>query len=151
MDPSLLGNAQGSPVLLSLVDNSTNSHSQIVFLRSMQQQYGNQGLKFILLGSPDPNWTLDGIPVASDQTPAAAALGFSRPMTFLVDSSGRLIQQWPGFVPAQNLGLAIQGLLGLWQFGNCVIPSPHLPLKRIVPIRPHAPPRPAGAPATVSR
>lgn len=151
MDPSLLGNAQGSPVLLSLVDNSTNSHSQIVFLRSMQQQYGNQGLKFVLLGSPDPNWTVDGIPVASDQTPAAAALGFSRPMTFLVDSSGRIVHQWPGFVPAQNLDLAIQKLLGLWTFGNYVIPSAHLPLKGILPVRPHAAPRATAKPAAVSQ
>src|SRR5208283_5602651 len=102
-------------------------------------------------GSPDPNWTVDGIPVASDQTPAAAALGFSRPMTFLVDSSGRIVHQWPGFVPAQNLGLAIQKLLGLWSFGNYVIPSPHLPLKGILPVRPHAPAWASGKPAAVSQ
>jgi hypothetical protein len=151
MAPSLLGAAQGSPALISVVDNSTNSHSQIVFLRSMQQQYWSQGLKFQLIGSPDPNWALDGIPVASDQTPAAAALGAARPMTFLVNSNGQIVQQWSGFVPAQNLGLAIQNLLGLWQFGAYVIPSAHLPLKRMLPIRPRPAIRAPAAAGPVSQ
>ncbi len=151
MDPSLLEDAQGSPALISLVDDSADSHSQIVFLRSMQEQYWTKGLKLRILGSPSPDWRLDGILLASDQTPAAAALGSARPMTFLVGADGKIVQQWTGFTPAQYLGLAIQKLLGLWQFGDYVIPSPHPPLKRILPIRPHADGRAAGAPGSGSQ
>jgi hypothetical protein len=117
----------------------------------MQAQYWSQGLKLRLLGSPSSDWRLDGIPVASDQTPAAAQLGAARPMTFLVAADGTIVQRWTGFTPAQYLGLAIQKLLGSWQFGDYVIPTPHLPLKRILPIRPHALGQAAGAPGSVSQ
>jgi len=98
---SLLEDAQGSPALISLVDDSADSHSQIVVLRSMQEQYWRQGLKLRLLGSPSPDWRLDSIPLASDQTPAAAAVGSTRPMTFLVAADGTIVQRWTGFIPAQ--------------------------------------------------
>jgi hypothetical protein len=151
LDPSLLEDAQGSPALISLVDDSADSHSQIVVLRSMQEQYWRQGLKLRLLGSPSPDWRLDSIPLASDQTPAAAAVGSTRPMTFLVAADGTIVQRWTGFIPAQYPGLAIQKLLGTWQFGEYFIPSAHLPLKRILPIRPHAVGQAAGAPGSVSQ
>ena len=145
MDSSVLGDAQGSPALISLLDASDASHSQLVFLRSMQEQYWAKGLKIRILGSPDPDWRLDGIPVSSDQTPTAQALGFARPLTFLVSADGQIVQRWSGFAPAQNLGLATQKLLGLWQFGDYIIPAPHLPLKRALPIRPHSSPVPGSS------
>jgi hypothetical protein len=65
-------------------------------------------------------------------------------MTFLIGADGKIVQRWTGFAPAQYLGLAIQNLLGLWQFGGYVVPSPHLPLKRTLPIRSGTPGSQAG-------
>ena len=54
------------------------------------------------------------------------------------------------YVEAAGLRLSAIGV-GTWQFGEYVIPSAHLPLKRILPIRPHAIGQAAGAPGSVSQ
>jgi hypothetical protein len=118
LDRSLLGDAAGSPALVSRLDNSADAHSQLVFLRSMKEQYASRGLKVRIVGSPDPNWRLDGIPLRSHA--ASRHAGFE---TFLVSANGAIVEHWRGFTPAQNLGLAIQKLLGLWPFGDYVVPQ----------------------------
>lgn len=117
LDRSLLGDAAGSPALVSLLDNSADAHSQLVFLRSMKEQYASRGLKVRIIGSregsPDPNWRLDGIPLRSRAASRHAGIE-----TFLVSANGAIVEHWRGFTLAQNLGLAIQKLLGLWPFGG---------------------------------
>jgi hypothetical protein len=117
LDKSLLGDAAGSPALVSLLDNSADAHSQLVFLRSMKEQYASRGLKVRILGSPDPNWRLDGIPLRSRAASRHAGIE-----TFLVSANGAIVEHWRGFTPAQSLGLAIQKLLGLWTFGGSFVP-----------------------------
>jgi hypothetical protein len=117
LDRSQLGDAAGSPALVSLLDNSADAHSQLVFLRSMKEQYASRGLKVRIVGSPDPNWRLDGIPLRS--RPSSRHAGIE---TFLVSANGALVQHWRGFTSAQNLGLAIQKLLRLWTFGGSFVP-----------------------------
>ena len=113
LDRSLLGDAAGSPALVSLLDNSSDAHSQLVFLRSMNEQYASRGLKVRIVGSPDPNWRLEGIPLRS--RPSSRHAGIE---TFLVSADGAIVEHWRGFTPAQHLGLAIQRLLGLWPFSD---------------------------------
>jgi hypothetical protein len=74
-------------------------------------------LKVRIVGSPDPNWRLDGIPLRS--RPSSRHAGIE---TFLVSANGALVQHWRGFTSAQNLGLAIQKLLRLWTFGGSFVP-----------------------------
>ena len=118
LDRSLLGDAAGSPALVSLLDNSADAHSQLVFLRSMHEQYASRGLKVRIVGSPDPNWRLDGIPLRSRPSSPHARIE-----TFLVSANGAIVEHWRGFTPAQSLGLAIQKLLGLWTFGDQFVPQ----------------------------
>ncbi len=118
LDRALVGDAAGSPTLISLLDDSADAHSQLVFLRSMNEQYASQGLKVRIVGTPAPNWRLDGIPVRQRAMKRHAMVE-----TFLVNADGVVVEHWHGFTPAQNLGIAIQKLLGTWRFGDDSTPN----------------------------
>ena len=113
LEHSLLGDTAGSPAIISLIGNSTDAHSQLIFLRSMKEQYTGRGLKVHIVGSPDPNWRLDGISIAR---PAVKRRG--RVETFLVSAEGVVVEHWRGLAPADELGLAVQRLLGQWPFSD---------------------------------
>ncbi len=55
-----------------------------------------------------------------------------RPTTILIGTDGRIAGRWTGFAPAQNLGLAVQKLLGVWQFGDYYVPRRPAPGKRLI-------------------
>jgi hypothetical protein len=112
MDRESVGDAEGSYALLAFLDASDDSHGQSVVLRSMQAQYRERGLQVRVIGTPDPNWALDGIPVRAAKGAAPPAGVRAKPTTFLVAPDRGIIGRWAGFAPAQDLGLAIERRLG---------------------------------------
>jgi hypothetical protein len=113
------------------VSNGDMSRSQIVFLRSMAEQYGPKGVRILIvdatplvLGQPTSqdalinysfDWHLEGIPVLMDgrKSPTARIYGVTQvPTTFLIDGEGMVQRCWTGFAPAQDLAFALQELVG---------------------------------------
>lgn len=123
-------------VLLSFLntqaDESTDpSRSQIVFLKSMQEQYGPKGTVTLIAdasrlatGKPAKkddltnftyDWQLDAIPVLMDDRSNTVARQYSvteLPTTFLIDTEGVVQQRWDGFASASQLALALEALAG---------------------------------------
>jgi hypothetical protein len=131
-DAALLGDATGSPALVALLDASPASHSQLVVLRSLSAQYAGDGLLVRVAGLPDPGWRLDGVTLSSTTPGSVTERRSARPTTFLVDATGRAIQRWDGYTPAQSVGPAVQRLLGLWRFGDPLTPATGAPTGRVV-------------------
>jgi peroxiredoxin len=111
-------------------DSAQASRSQIVFLKSMAEQYTDQGLRVVIVASATPaqparltesellnfsyDWALDAIPllVDSDEAEAARAYGVGQlPTTFLIGPDGLVVQRWDGYASAAQLALAIQDQL----------------------------------------
>jgi len=133
-----LADLSGQTVLLSFINTQAEatsatadpSRAQIVFLKSMQEQYGPKGLIVLIVDaariatsnrpSPDQlinftyDWQLDDIPVLDDQDSSVARSYAvkSTPATFLIGADGIIQQRWDGFASASQLALSIEALLG---------------------------------------
>jgi peroxiredoxin len=128
----------GHPILLSFINTQAEasaatadpSRAQIVFLKSMQGQYGPKGLAVLIVdsarlatgkqSSPDQlinftyDWQLEDIPVLDDSDGAVARSYAvkSAPVTFLIGTDGVVQQRWDGFASASQLALSIEALVG---------------------------------------
>jgi len=126
------------PLLLSFINTqaeatsatSDPSRAQIVFLKSMQEQYGPNGLVVWIVDaarietgkrpSQDQlinftyDWQLDNIPVLddSDSSVARSYAVESTPVTFLIGADRVIQQRWDGFASASQLALSIEALVG---------------------------------------
>ncbi len=157
-----LASLRGETILLSFINTqakaaaseSDPSRAQIVFLKSMQEQYTAKGLNVWIIDAARQetgnqpslddlvnftyNWQLDTIPVLiDDHAEVAQAFGVSSvPTTFLIDTNGVVQQRWDGMASSPQLALAIEALVGApayrstesfvtYQPSNC--PSESLP------------------------
>jgi peroxiredoxin len=128
----------GQVVLLSFINTQAEasaatadpSRAQIVFLKSMQEQYGSKGLIVLIVDaariatgeqpSQDQlinstyDWQLEDIPVLedTDSSVAASYAVTSTPVTFLIGADRVIQQRWDGFASASQLALSIEALVG---------------------------------------
>ena len=135
-----LAELSGQVILLSFINTQADaasasatsdpSRAQIVFLKSMQEQYGAKGLLVLIVDAAhiatggDPgtdalinftyDWQLDHVPVLEDpdRVTAEAYTVMSTPTTFLIDTDQRIEQRWDGFASASQLALSIEALVG---------------------------------------
>ncbi len=128
----------GQPVLLSFINTQAEassatadpSRAQIVFLKSMQEQYGAKGLVVLIVDAArietgrrpaedklinfTYDWQLEDIPVLDDPNSSVVrsyAVN-STPATFLIGADGVIQQRWNGFASASQLALSIEVLVG---------------------------------------
>jgi len=131
--------AKKKAVLLSFVDARSQplsrtqadpSRGELVFLKSMTEQYAPNGLEVLIVGcngllSGKPlapgallnftyDWQLDGVSVLRDDDEATAIrYGISMlPTTFLIAPDGRIKRRWNGFVASPQLALVIESVVG---------------------------------------
>jgi hypothetical protein len=128
----------GQPVLLSFINTQAEassatadpSRAQIVFLKSMQGQYGPNGLIVLIVDAArlatgehpaedklinfTYDWQLEDIPVLDDpdNSVARSYAVRSTPATFLIGADGVIQQRWNGFTSASQLALSIETLVG---------------------------------------
>lgn len=133
-----LADISGQVILLSFINTqaeassvtSDPSRAQIVFLKSMQEQYGAQGLIVLIVDATriatgsDPgkdrlinftyDWQLEYVPVLDDQDgmTAKSYTVMSTPTTFLIGADQIIEQRWDGFASASQLALSIEALVG---------------------------------------
>ena len=133
-----LADLSGQVILLSFINTQAEatsattdpSRAQIVFLKSMQEQYGSQGLIVMIIDAAriatgsNPgtdqlinftyDWQLDNVPVLddTDSTVARSYAVISTPTTFLVGANRIIQQRWDGFASASQLALSIEALVG---------------------------------------
>jgi len=128
----------GKVILLSFINTQAEatsapadpSRAQIVFLKSMQEQYTLKGLVVLIVDaarivngkhpSHDQlvnftyDWQLENVPVLDDPDGLVAGSYAvkSTPVTFLIGPDGIIQQRWDGFASASQLALAIETLVG---------------------------------------
>ena len=133
-----MGDLTAQPLLLSFINTQAEassatadpSRAQIVFLKSMQEQYGPKGLVVLIVDaariatdkqpSQDQlinftyDWQLEDIPVLEDAdgSVARAYAVKSTPVTFLIGGDGVIQQRWDAFASASQLALSIEALVG---------------------------------------
>ncbi len=132
-----LQDLQGKVVLLSFLNSQAEasatpepSRSQIVFLKSMLDQYGLNEMIVLIVDAArlrtgkQPtkddlinftyNWQLDNIPVLVDPKGAITRSYdvSDTPTTFLVGTDGLIQQRWDGSATASQLAFAIEALVG---------------------------------------
>jgi hypothetical protein len=106
------------------------SRAQIVFLKSMAQQYAPKGVQVLIVdgsgargGKPlapgallnlTYDWQLDDVPVLRDDKGGTASSYrvSSLPATFLIEPGGRILRRWDRFVPPAQLALALESVVG---------------------------------------
>jgi hypothetical protein len=105
---------RGSWALVSHLGVNDASRSQLVFLQSALEQYGERGLIVAVGFHGDVpaniawDWNLGGIRSFEASSPPASA----PPTTLLVAPDGRVVRRWEGFTPPADLGLTLRGLIG---------------------------------------
>jgi NAD(P)-dependent dehydrogenase (short-subunit alcohol dehydrogenase family) len=125
-------------VLLSFIDARSHplsptysdpSRGQLVFLKSMAQQYAPKGVEVLIVGcnglcggqalAPSAllnftyDWQLDGLTILRDDATTALRYGVSTlPTTLLIASDGRIQRRWDEFVAPAQLALALESLVG---------------------------------------
>ncbi|HLY28444.1 MAG TPA: redoxin domain-containing protein [Aggregatilineales bacterium] len=131
-----LENLRGQIVLLSFLNTQAKaasadteaSRSQIVSLKSMQEQYGSKGLRVLIVDAAKEqtaqsptrsdlinftyDWRLDSIPVLADEKgDTANVFGVSSlPSTFLIGADGVIQQRWDGMASSAQIALSIEAL-----------------------------------------
>lgn len=127
----------GAPLLLTFISTQANtesatadpSRSQLVFVKSMLQQHGGQGLRAAIIEGATRDqpqrasaetlhnfsydWGLDDLPLLADTPDQATARAYgvqTLPTTFLIDRAGVIVQRWDGPAAAAQLGLSVQAL-----------------------------------------
>ena len=134
-----LKDLRGQAVLLSFINTQADAYSptpspsraQIVFLKSMNEQYGPKGLTVLIVDAAQVetgkqpttddvinftyNWQLDSIPVLLDEDgKVRSQFGVSSvPTTFLIGADGVIQQRWDGIAIAPQLALAIEAIVGV--------------------------------------
>ena len=137
-DSFQLADLSGQVVLLSFINTQAEassamadpSRAQIVFLKSMQEQYGPGGLVVLIVDaarlatgkqpSQDQlinftyDWQLEHIAVLDDPDSSVARSYAvkSTPATFLIGADRIIQQRWDGFASASQLALSIEALVG---------------------------------------
>ncbi len=132
-----LGDLRGQSILLAFLNTQANaasdqsdpSRAQIVFLKSMQEQYVAQGLNVWIVDATQQttgkqpssdelinftyNWQLDLIPVLIDEgANVATSFGISStPTTFLIGPDGIIRQRWDSVAFSAQLALAIESIM----------------------------------------
>ena len=105
---------RGSWALLSHLGVDDASRSQLVFLQSALEQYGERGLTVAVGFHGDVpatiagDWNLGRIRVLE---PSLAGVE-TTPTTLLVGPDGRVVRRWQGFASPADLGLTLRQLLG---------------------------------------
>jgi peroxiredoxin len=133
-----MGDLTGQPLLLSFINTQAEassatadpSRAQIVFLKSMQEQYGPKGLVVWIVDAAHIatgkrptqdqlinftyDWQLEDIPVLDDSDSSVArSYGVElAPVTFLIGADKVIQQRWDGFASASQLALSIEALVG---------------------------------------
>lgn len=132
--PFRLSDLSGQAVLISFLNTQAKadsatadlSRAQIVFLKSMYQQYSPNGLIVLIIDSSQLatgrsptqsalinftyDWQLENIPVLDDPN-GSVADSFrvkNAPTTFLINAEGIIQQRWDGFASASQLALSIE-------------------------------------------
>lgn len=109
-----VGQFRGSWALVSHLGVDDTSRSQLVFLQSALEQYGERGLVVAVglhgdvPGSLPWDWNLGRI---RSLEPSSAPVEIL-PTTLLVAPDGRVVRRWEGFTPPADLGLTLRGLIG---------------------------------------
>jgi hypothetical protein len=104
----------GSFSLVADLGMNDASRSQLVFLQSALEQYGERGLTVaVRLHGDVPStlawdWNLGRVRVLAPSPTRVATL----PTTWLVGPDGRVVRRWEGFAPPADLGLTLRSLIG---------------------------------------
>jgi peroxiredoxin len=125
-DTFRLSDFTGHLVLLSFLDPLENSaRSQMVFLRSMVQQYSRDGMELVVVIPQSSagrvelvnfihDWGLESIPVLVDNEDAIQHYSVSHsPVTFLIDRQGGVLQRWEGLALPYPLAQGLSSARGI--------------------------------------
>jgi hypothetical protein len=112
--PRVLDELRGEWGLISWMGADDTSRSQLVFLHSALEQYGERGL-VVAVGFPRDvpatlasDWNLGRIRSLGRASPPGTTL----PTTLIVAPDGQVVRRWEGFAPPADLGLALRSLIG---------------------------------------
>lgn len=100
----------GQYALAAFLDSSPDSRAESVVLRSAAAQYGKHALRTIVISQAPPprEWAIQGIDWLKGSPPKARL-----PLTFLVNSGGRVLYRWEGYAPAKAVVFAVRKLCGV--------------------------------------
>jgi peroxiredoxin len=128
-----LADLRGHPVLLSFIDAADSlsadgknlSHSQVVFLKSLLDQYAAKGLQVVFVAAnrlsgdllnTSYNWKLDGAPLLVDDSTGSVARSYQvsqAPATLLIGADGRILQRWDTLAASFQLAASLQAVYSI--------------------------------------
>jgi hypothetical protein len=126
---------RGSWALVSHLGVDDTSRSQLVFLQSALEQYGERGLVVAVgfhgdvPGNLAWDWNLGRIRSLGPSPARVETL----PTTFLVGPDGNVVRRWEGFAPPADLGLTLRSVIGPPAGSPPVELSPEVPVRRDTP------------------